>query len=403
MSTKTVTVLVTPEDCDAFGSLGASGLGRVLERARWHAFDQPGGPAADVFTNRGLRPAVRKLTLEQYEDVAAGEWLSVETALTQQAETSFTVHQTARRVADNTLVGEGDCYLVCYNLDDVPARLPDEVSGFFGTRPSVRPGMTQHLAVNGTATAVDIHGDGPSLLFIHGFPFDRTMWRHLMATLTGWRRVAPDLRGMGLSDVAGRGYFMSDYADDMVRLLDILKIDQTVVAGLSMGGYVAFEMFRRYPDRIRALILVHTRAEADDEAGRAARDQMIATAEREGPAAIADAMLPKLLGASTIQAMPRVVEHVRTMIAGTGVEGMVGALEAMKRRRDSRDLLPTIDVPTLVVAGSDDQIMPAKSMKKMAAKIPEAQFIVIPESAHLSPLEQPIALGRVVGEFLDAL
>ena len=272
----------------------------------------------------------------------------------------------------------------------------------FDERPSVRAGDTQHLAVRGLALALDVQGDGHPILFIHGFPFDRTMWRQLMATLTGWRRIAPDLRGLGMSDVP-ESYSMAEYADDLAALLDALHVPQAVVCGLSMGGYVAFELIRRHPAKVRALILAATRAEADDEAGKRRRGDLIALVEREGPAALADVLMPQLLAPANLTAMPHVVQHLRTMIAGSPVKGVVGALRAMRDRADATPLLGKIQVPALVIAGRDDQLIPPAVSRQLADAIPGAQFTLIPDAGHLCPLEQPVATSRVIAEFLEAI
>jgi pimeloyl-ACP methyl ester carboxylesterase len=273
---------------------------------------------------------------------------------------------------------------------------------FFDRRPSVRASGTQHLAVRGLALARDVQGDGHPILFIHGFPFDRTMWRPLMATLTGWRRIAPDLRGLGLSDVP-ESYSMAEYADDLAALMDALHVPQAVVCGLSMGGYVAFELLRRHSARVRALILTATRAEADDEAGKQRRGDMIALVERQGPAVLAEVLLPQLLAPANLTAMPHVTEHLRTMIAGSPVKGVVGALRAMRDRADATPLLRKIEVPTLVIAGRDDQLIPPAASRQLADAIPGALFTLIPDAGHLCPLEQPVTTTKVIAEFLEGI
>lgn len=272
----------------------------------------------------------------------------------------------------------------------------------FGGRPSVRASETQHLAVRGLALALDAQGDGQPILFIHGFPLDRTMWRPVIGRLTGWRRIAPDLRGLGASDVP-ETYSMVEYADDLAALLDALRAPQAVICGVSMGGYVAFELLRSHPARVRALILANTRAEADDDAGKRRRGDMIALVERAGPAALADVLLPQLLAPANLTAMPHLARQVRTMIAGCPATGVVGALQAMRDRPDSRPLLGQIQVPTLVIAGRDDQLIPPASARSLADQIPGAQLTSIPDAGHLTPLEQPIATGRVMAEFLASL
>ena len=273
---------------------------------------------------------------------------------------------------------------------------------FFGRWRSVRAGETRHLAARGLTLALDLRGDGHPILFIHGFPFDRTMWRPLMATLTGWRRIAPDLRGLGLSE-APESYSMAEYADDLAALMDALHVPQAVVCGLSMGGYVAFELLRRHPARVGALILTATRAEADDEAGKQRRGDMIALVERQGPAVLAEVLLPQLLAPANLTAMPHVTEHLRTMIAGSPVKGVVGALRAMRDRADATPLLRKIEVPTLVIAGRDDQLIPPAASRQLADAIPGALFTLIPDAGHLCPLEQPVTTTKVIAEFLEGI
>ncbi len=279
---------------------------------------------------------------------------------------------------------------------------PSEIAQFLRGSASVRTGETQQLTVRGVTLALDVRGDGAPILFIHGFPLDRTVWRPVMSKLTGWRRIAPDLRGMGLSDLADR-YSMADYADDLAALLDTLNAGPAVVCGLSMGGYIAFELLRRHRERVRALILCNTRAEAESEEGRRKRDEMIYLLERDGPAALAELMMPKLLAPSSLKALPDVVEHLRAMIARGPASGLVGALRAMRDRPDSTPLLAEIDLPTLVIAGRDDQLIAPGASKRMAEAIPGAQFVLIPDAGHLAPLEQPVATSRVIAEFLAAL
>lgn len=270
------------------------------------------------------------------------------------------------------------------------------------TPPAWRPDAAHRVLVRGLSLAVDVQGDGPAILFIHGFPLDRTMWRHLMATLTRWRRLAPDLRGMGKSDAPGTGYSMPEYADDLAGLLDALEVERAVVCGLSMGGYVAFELMRRHPRRVRGLVLLNTRAAADSPGVRRHRDQAIARVERDGPAVLADEMIEQLLAPGSVTAMPHVVQHLEAMIVGNATAGVVGALRAMRDRVDATPSLATVTVPTLVVAGREDRVVPMEESKAMAAAIPGAQFTAIAEAGHLTPMEQPIVLSRVLAEFLEA-
>jgi len=243
------------------------------------------------------------------------------------------------------------------------------------------------------------------ILFIHGFPFDSAMWRHQVAALSHWERVVPDLWGAGLASIpASAGpYSIADQATSLVATLDDLHVDEVVVCGQSMGGYIAFELLRAFPTRVRAAILCSTKATADTPEAKRGRDTMAAKAEREGPGAIAAALVPKLLARTTLERQAAVVREVTTMIERQPVYGMVVTLRALRDRPDSTPLLGQIRIPVLVVAGDEDQIAPAAGMEEMARAIPGAQFTVIPGSGHLSPLEQPQAVNAALNAFLAQL
>jgi YbgC/YbaW family acyl-CoA thioester hydrolase len=395
-----VELTVYPDDCDAFGHLNQASFLTLFERARWDALAQ--GPGADAFTRQGVWPAVRRATIEYHQQVFPGERLRFTLELIHHGQTSFALRQVARKPASEAVAAEAEFLFVCIGRDGRPVPVPADVSRFFGVRPSRRTGATQQYTVRGISLTADVGGDGPAVLFVHGFPLDRTMWRPITAALTGWRRIAPDLRGMGQSEGPDGGYQLAAYADDLAALLDALHVERAVVCGLSMGGYVAFELLRRHPGRISALILMSTRATPDDADGRAKRDAMIARVRRDGPAFLADEMAPKLLAPMSLQTMPEVVLQVRAMAAAGSPHGIAGALAAMRDRPDSTALLATVTVPTLVLAGRDDQLIPAAAARAMADAIPGAHHAIIPSAGHLPPLEQPVNTGRVVREFLEA-
>ncbi len=281
---------------------------------------------------------------------------------------------------------------------DTPREPPSRLS-----RRLSQPGGTRVLSVRGVETVVDLQGNGPALLLVHGFPLDRTMWRPLSSVLIGRLRIAPDLRVVSdrLDDSGAAG--MGVLADDLAALLDALEVERAVVCGHSMGGYVAFEMLRRHSDRLSGLILCHTRAAADSAEAREARDELAGLVRDLGTPSVVERMLPKLLAPSSLETLPQVVEHVEAMIGRNHTDGIIAALSAMKHRADSTGLLPTIGKQTLVVAGAQDQLIPVAQSRTMAAAIPGAQFTVIPEAGHLAPLEQPVATSLVIGGFLESL
>lgn len=243
------------------------------------------------------------------------------------------------------------------------------------------------------------------ILLIHGFPFDHVMWRHQVAALSRWRCLAPDLPGAGTSKLPPMSddhYSMGAFAKTLIRMLDRLRIEQVAACGLSLGGYVLFELLRRAPERVRAAILCNTKAEADTAEGKRARDTMIHRVEEEGAAAVAREVIPKVLARATREHRPDVVREVEEMVLRQHTLGIRGALRALRDRPDSTPLLARIGIPVLVIAGDDDQIAPALGMRRMADAIAGARFVLVREAGHLAPLEQPQAVTEAMRDFLLA-
>lgn len=394
-----VDLTVYPDECDAFGHLNQASFLSLFERARWEMLAR--GPGMDVFTRAGAWPAVRKTVIDYHAAAFPGDVLRFHQAVTHRGRTSFTMRQTARRVKDDVLIATAEFVFVCINGEGRPIPVPDDFGEFMSPRAAGATGDTHRLTVNGVSLAVEIRGEGPAILFVHGYPFDRTIWRDQIDALEGYRRIAPDLRGMGQSDAPDLGYGMSIYADDLAALLDTLGVDHVVLCGLSMGGYISFEFLRRWRQRVRALILVDTRAEADGVEARRARDAAAAIAREGGAEAIADAMLPKLLASATTERAPEVVDRVRRIIAATPVAGIAGALASMRDRHDSTGLLPTLaGLPTLVIVGEEDAVTPPDAARRMAAAIPGARLVVIPNAGHVPTVERP---GETTGAILEFL
>lgn len=395
-----VEVTVYSYECDAFGHLNQAAYLQVFERARWEILAR--GPGADLFDRHQVWPAVRRATVDYLLPAFPGDVLQVDAEVQKVGETSLEMRQRAVRAKDEKLLAELHIVFVTIGKDGKPKPIPAEIAAVFGARHS-RPGeMVRHGVGDVTLTA-DVRGDGAGLLLIHGFPLDHSLWAHQVATLKGWRRIAPDLRGCGASSAAGDASSMAVYADDLVQLLDRLQVDRAVVAGLSMGGYIAFELLRRHRDRILGLILMDTRAEADTAEGRASRQATIELARKEGPAAVAERMIPRLLGRTSQRTQPHLVAQVREMAGRWSVPGMIGAVAAMRDRPDATELLQTIDVPTLVVVGEEDELTPPALSRSMTAAIPSAAMTTIAAAGHLAPLEAPSAVSRVMAEFLEAV
>ena len=249
-------------------------------------------------------------------------------------------------------------------------------------------------------------GAGEPCVLLHAFPLSADMWRpQLEAPPPGWRMIAPDLRGFrGVSSgqdstPVGR-VTMDDYARDVIALLDQLQLDRAVVGGCSMGGYVTFAVRRLAPARVRAVVLANTRPQADSDEGRAKRGEMLALLEREGPAGVAREMLPKLLGRTSHDSRPDVVAHVRRLVEANPADAIGAAIGALRDRPDSTPLLPSIDVPALVIVGDEDTLIPREAADQMFDALPDAQLCVIGDAGHLSNLEVPAVFKQALWSFL---
>ena len=255
----------------------------------------------------------------------------------------------------------------------------------------------------GIDIAYDDVGTGLPVVFLHGFPHDRTLWApQLGGLLARARCIAPDLRGFGESEIRGP-YTMDGYADDVIAMMDALQIERAVIAGLSMGGYVAFALWRRHRHRVRALILADTRSGPDTEEATRKRRELIALARAKGSGAVADAQIAGMVGKTTRERHPDIVDGVHRMLSMAPVEGVVGALEAMIARPDSTPTLATIDVPTLIIVGEEDVLTPPKEAQAMHERIVGSRLEILAGAGHVSNVERPAAFNHVASEFLGVL
>ncbi len=258
------------------------------------------------------------------------------------------------------------------------------------------------LNVNGIELAAADQGAGPPVLLVHGFPFDHTMWDAQIGALSErYRVVAPDLRGFGQSGVTEGKVTMEQFADDLAALLEALEVEEPVVfCGLSMGGYVAWQFWRKYSQRVRGLILCDTRAVADAPEAAKGRLRTAERVLREGPGLLAEAMIPKVFAESTRKNNPSVVESVRRVILAARPQGIAAAARGMAERPDVTGMLGQIGCPTLVVVGELDVISPPDEMRSLAEAMPNARLVRIAGAGHLAPLENPGEANAAMSEFL---
>jgi pimeloyl-ACP methyl ester carboxylesterase len=241
----------------------------------------------------------------------------------------------------------------------------------------------------------------PPLLLIHGYPFNHTMWFSTIASLGANARViAPDLPGFGKNPVCNEDKpSMSAYADYLARLLDENQQPNAIVAGMSMGGYVALAFAQKYPDRVLGLGLVSSQAAADSPEAKQARNEMIKKIRANGPSVAAEAIVPKMFSEEKGK-KPELKQYPVEGAAAAGVEGLCWALEAMAKRQDRTEFLHSLRIPVLIVHGSEDKILPGAKARQLAESCKQPIMVELRGVGHASPLEAPdqvaAALARLV-------
>jgi len=261
------------------------------------------------------------------------------------------------------------------------------------------------VSISGTDLNYVDEGRGPVLLLVHGFPLDHTMWQYQIADLKDEMRViAPDLRGFGMSGVTAGTVTMAQMADDLAGLLDALRISEPVYfCGLSMGGYVAWQFIERHRKRLAGVILCDTRAVADTPKEKETRLETAEKVVKEGPGFIAEAMPKRLFAERAHQEQAKLVQETREVIRRTAPEGIAAAARGMAARPDVSGKLGGMEIPALVIVGSEDAISKAEEMRTIAEELPISMFVEIPGAGHMSPLEAPDVVNRAISDFVSRM
>lgn len=255
--------------------------------------------------------------------------------------------------------------------------------------------------IDGLSLYHEVHGSGAPILLVHGFPLSGKLWEPAVGLLERkYRLIVPDLRGHGRSE-ASETASMARFADDLAALLDEIGEHGPVVpVGMSMGGYVVFEFCRRYPERVRGLVLVDTRAQADPPEEVRMRREMAQLVRDGGSVAITDTMIARLFGP---HASDELKDSWREMLSATDPRGVAAALDAMACRVDSFATLSSLTCPVLIVTGEHDAITPPRDAYRMRQAARDARVEILPGAGHMTPVECPEAFAAVLLRFLEWL
>jgi len=266
-----------------------------------------------------------------------------------------------------------------------------------------RSDIVMYVKIKGFGINYNVEGliTGIPVIFIHGFPFSQEMWKLQVDVLKSeYYVVTYDVRGHGQSDVGSAQYAIEYFVDDLIGLLDHLRISQCVLVGLSMGGYIALRTAEREPDRIRGLVLCNTRSEADTNEQKIKRANQAKNVKIYGIKKFADAFLKTVFAEKSFQQNQDAVKLIRKLIEQTSTSTIAGTLIALAARTDSTPSLSRINVPALIMAGQFDEVTPPSLSISMKEKIPNAELQIIPHAAHISNLENPEEFNKHLINFL---
>ena len=260
----------------------------------------------------------------------------------------------------------------------------------------------EHLRSDDAKIFYEVRGSGPPVVLLHPFPCDREFWNPIAAALESrYRLILPDLRGHGDSEIGEGPALMSKHAGDISRVLDATGIGKAAFIGCSIGGYILFEFWRRFRERVTALALCDTRPQPDTAEARANRLKAAAAVLEQGTEPFIESMVPKLMGRTTVATRPDLVDGARAMMRKMSAEDISQVQQGMAERPDSVADLKTINVPTLIAIGEEDVLSTVADGELMRQNIAGSQLKVIPKAGHYAPWEQPELAGKILRQFLD--
>ncbi len=257
------------------------------------------------------------------------------------------------------------------------------------------------FTINGLSVNTFGNSSNKSIVFIHGFPYDHSMWQNQIDALKDeYYCIAYDVRGLGESYVGDGQFTMEFYVDDLFIIMKELKLQKPAVCGLSMGGYIALRAVEKNQENFGALILCDTRAEADDNSGKLKRSANINMINTEGLKKFVDNFVPNCFADETIEEEKDLYQSILNKSYNNNPIGVKGAIIAIMSRTDTTEFLPKIKIPSLILCGSFDKLTPPQVMRALSEKIPDSEFAIIPRAGHMSPIENPQAVNDLIKGFL---
>lgn len=266
-------------------------------------------------------------------------------------------------------------------------------------------GKDINVKANGITICYDDLGEGPiPIIFIHGFPFDKSTWKPQIEQLKSSHRViAYDIRGFGKSEAGNEEISISLFSDDLIKLMDTLQINKSIICGLSMGGYIALNAIHRYPKRFEAVILCDTQCIADSSEAKERRMNTIHQIETTGLNDFAQTFSVAVFAKDSVTDKSELVEGIKKIILSTAPETISKTLKALAQRWEMCSFLNEISVPTLILCGKEDAVTPIDKSDYMSKNIPDSKFFIIDQAGHVSNLEQPAQFNAYLRNFISGI
>ena len=261
------------------------------------------------------------------------------------------------------------------------------------------------IQANGIVFNYDDSGVGDiPIVFIHGFPFDKSMWEpQINYFKLNYRVISYDIRGYGKTTSDERVLDMNLFADDLISFLDALHIDRAVVCGLSMGGYILLNALNRYPEKFTAVILSDTQCIGDSAETKEKRKKSIASIEEKGLTEFASAFVKNVFFKDSYEENLKIINKIEDVILSTSNQTVTGTLNALAQRRDMCFCLSEILIPALIIVGEEDSVTPPAQAQQLKDNIPGSKLFIIPKAGHMSNIEQPELFNKYVNNFLSEI